>query len=367
MMNSIKVIHVITTLESGGAEKQLLILAREQAKQGHNVSVVYLKGAGELRESFQSDGVRVIDSLANRNPLLQVILLRRFLHSIHNSLIIHAHLPRAEVVSSLTQKRFRLIITRHNAEPFAVFLPTRISSYLSRLVIKRSTCVIAISKAVKDFLFAKSEITKNSQIFLIHYSYDPNIVSKSVKPLPRHPNPFKIVTLARLSPQKDLATLIEAAKLMKDAGLKFELDIYGEGPLFESLNMRIFHNGLEGIVNLRGRTLRPEILLPNYDLFVLPSIYEGFGLSVLEALQAGLRLILSDLSVFREIMGETFDGFFMPANPNGLFLLVKKTCFEGRPDWSNADRDSILAKFDVKRLSYDTSVVYLHALGKDGL
>lgn len=366
-MKGMKVIHVVTTLESGGAEKQLLVLAREQAKQGLDVSVVYLKGVGELRESFQTNGITVVNSLANRNPLLQVILLRRFLQSIHNTVIIHAHLPRAEIISSFTQRRFNLIITRHNAERFALFLPIRISSYLSRLVIRRSTRVIAISEAVRDFLFVNTEITQDFKISVIHYSYDPSIVSRSVKPLPKHPNPLKIVTLARLSPQKDLATLIEAAKLMKDEGLNFELDIYGEGPLLHSLKMKILHNGLEGVIQLRGRTLKPEILLPNYDLFVLPSIYEGFGLSVLEALQAGLRLILSDLKVFREIMGETFDGFFMSTDPKELSLLVKKLCFEGKSDWSNADRDSILSRFDVKRLSYETSVVYLHALGLDGL
>ena len=53
----LNIIHVITTIELGGAEKQLLILARNQRKFGHRVTIFYLKGKPELRDAFEKLGV----------------------------------------------------------------------------------------------------------------------------------------------------------------------------------------------------------------------------------------------------------------------------------------------------------------------
>ena len=56
----LNIIHVITTIELGGAEKQLLILVRNQRKFGHSVTIFYLKGKPELRDAFEKLGVKVL-------------------------------------------------------------------------------------------------------------------------------------------------------------------------------------------------------------------------------------------------------------------------------------------------------------------
>ena len=71
-MNQKKIIHLITTIEFGGAEKQLLILARNQIKQGFKVEVFYLKGKPELKSKFEDAGVKVNSLLVDRPFIFQV-------------------------------------------------------------------------------------------------------------------------------------------------------------------------------------------------------------------------------------------------------------------------------------------------------
>ena len=69
------VIHLITTISMGGAEKQLLTLATEQVRSGRQVMVVYLKGQPELSSRFLESGVKIISDFSDRNPIAQVFLL----------------------------------------------------------------------------------------------------------------------------------------------------------------------------------------------------------------------------------------------------------------------------------------------------
>ena len=364
-MSKLNVIHVITTIDNGGAEKQLLILAREQLERGFEVSVFYLKGSGALRESLLSSGISVIDNHANKNPIHQVILWRNYLRKFKGRTIIHAHLPRAEILAFFSQFKFRLIITRHNAEPFATFLPRTISSFLSRLVSMRASWVIAISGAVKEFLLISREVATKTPITVIYYGFDKMFPTQGVKSLPARDKPLRIVTLARLVPQKGLATLIEASHSLSREGLRFSLDIYGEGFLLDDLKKKVSNLGLQAFINFKGKTSKPELELPHYDFFILPSVYEGFGLSVLEALQSGLRLILSDLPVFKEIMGSSFTGFFKCGDSIELSRVIKELCFNANYDWNDADRNAVLSKFDPKRLHKSTSEIYHRVLRTD--
>ena len=69
-----KILHVITTLEKGGAEKQLVILCRNQDAQDHEISVLPLKGNLELDKEFSSFKAQIFDDIRNRNFFIQILL-----------------------------------------------------------------------------------------------------------------------------------------------------------------------------------------------------------------------------------------------------------------------------------------------------
>ncbi len=98
-MISNKVIHLITTIERGGAEKQLLTLTSEQVQSGLKVVVLYLKGKPDLRNEFEASGVEVNNLLVEKSFLKQIYLLSKYLRK--NPSPVHAHLPKSELLAAV--------------------------------------------------------------------------------------------------------------------------------------------------------------------------------------------------------------------------------------------------------------------------
>ena len=169
-MISKKVTHLITTIERGGAENQLLILARNQVSQGFEVEVFYLKGKPELKAKFENVGVKVNSLLVNQPFIYQVTKFRKFLRT--NESPVHTHLPQAELVASLACKKKKFIISRHNFEPFWPNKPKLFSVLLSRFTSSRASGGIAISNAVKNYLLVAKEIDSNFKISVVYYGFD---------------------------------------------------------------------------------------------------------------------------------------------------------------------------------------------------
>ena len=109
-----RICHLITTIERGGAEKQLLLLVRQQIKHGNEVTVISLKGRPDLKEDLEEIGAKVDPSPSKRAWVRKIGLVRKLLSA--NFDIIHAHLPVSELVASWASSEKTLIVTRHNTE-----------------------------------------------------------------------------------------------------------------------------------------------------------------------------------------------------------------------------------------------------------
>ena len=301
-MNNI--IHVITTIENGGAEKQLFILASQQVHLGNNVQVIYLKGKPDLQDSMISRGINVYSNIANLNFFSQVIILKKYLKKqVEPNTVLHAHLPRSEVICVLSKFNHKLFITRHNSEPFFPKAPRILSRLLSRFILDKSQVCISISDAVKRFLIDKKEISKKVPIEIVHYGYMPNHLQNRPKTKQITSTKLIVGTISRLEKQKDIPTLLKAVSLCKESGMNIELRICGSGSMKDSLSnlskkFNIHHN-----VNWIGKIEDIYSFLNSIDIFILSTKYEGFGLVLLEAMQSKLPIIASNNSAIPEVLG----------------------------------------------------------------
>jgi glycosyltransferase involved in cell wall biosynthesis len=115
--------------------------------------------------------------------------------------------------------------------------------------------------------------------------------------------------------RKDLITLIKAFKLVKDDSLKLVLAgaqiINGNSVVLDEIKTFIFQNKLENKVILAGYVSKAEasILYKNASLYVFPSLDEGFGIPILEALSFSLPVICSDIDIFKEVGGDCIEYF----------------------------------------------------------
>ena len=127
------ILHVITTIDLGGAEKQLFTLATCQKEKGFDVEVVFLKDKPTLMQNFLKVGVKVDLGFAGLGFFRQVLKLKQ--RKSQENLVVHAHLPRAELLCALSLKQESFIVTRHNSEAFFPNGSAKLSQLLSRFTV----------------------------------------------------------------------------------------------------------------------------------------------------------------------------------------------------------------------------------------
>ena len=313
---------MITTISRGGAENQLKVLVREQIKSGYKVTIFYLKNTPELAETFEALGAKVDHRLFGKNIFVQYLILRRVVKQ-HDGAV-HAHLPRAELISAAATKGIGLVVSRHNAEPFFPGAPRVASIFLSRYVERRSKKVIAISKAVSEYLLQSREIKNVSKLEVIYYGYDTDFMETNVNSTRSIHSQFTVGTVARLVPQKDFPTLLKAFQSFLTKFPDSRLLIVGTGILEKELMKLSDQLGINNHVTWYGKTNDVKSLIQQMDLFVLPSKYEGFGLVLLEAIQAGTPVIAARNSAIPEVLGIDSEGLFTTGKSDELFQKLVK-------------------------------------------
>ena len=313
-MISKKITHLITTIELGGAEKQLLILAENQIKQGLEVEVFYLKGEPELKTKFENLGVKVNSSLVNQPFIFQVTKFRMFIRS--NESPVHTHLPQAELVASLACKKKNFIISRHNFEPFWPNKPKLVSVLLSRFVTSRASGAIAISSAIKNYLLKTKEIGKDFKVSVIHYGFENKVDELHnqkglTNEILNSTKSFKLGTIGRLVPGKNYPTMLKAVAKIVDVFPVVKFFIVGGGSSEHELIKICKDLKIEDNVIWLGRTEYIRDFLDKIDVFIFASKGEGFGLVLLEAMLAKKPILAANNSAIPEVLGLNHKGLFL--------------------------------------------------------
>lgn len=310
-------VHVITTIERGGAENAVLSLARVQVENGYQVVVVPLKGDFELKDAFEASGVTVDTDFLPKSFLNQVFHMRKKFLDVD---LFHAHLPRAELLMRLSKAKSGFLVTRHNTEAFFPKYLNSWSKLLSRFVLQRSLGVIFISTAVKQFLLTSKEMSHKTFNAVIYYGYSPRNMNSEKEPLVHKGTNRRIElgTISRLAPQKNLELLIEFANLLREKGLSSRIRVVGEGPNRSILENKVFSLNLMSEIQFLGRMTDVFPFLNSLDFFVLTSNYEGLGLVLLEAMDARLPIIAPRNSAIPEVLGDHHPGLFETGDLNAF-------------------------------------------------
>ena len=362
------VTHVITTIKRGGAEKQLLWLVGEQIKNGWKVNIIFLKDEPELYQEFIHLGAKVNINFYGLNFINQIKLAKKVFWK-HDG-VIHSHLPRAELLTALSSSTNRNIITRHNAEKFFPAGPKFISKLLSRFSISRSENVIAISEAVANFLIFSGEARPSNKIKIVYYGYPKpqknKISNKSTQKLLLGLTRENLLvgTISRLVPQKDLECLLMCFKIVNFKFPDSRLIIIGSGHLEKSLKeLAVQINIAEHIIWVPN-TDDVEFYLNAIDIFVLSSLYEGFGLVLLEAMYHRIPIVASNISAIPEVLGSTHLGLSRAGSPNSFaekIMMFKHQDISKKTVQYQLDR---LNNFNLHKMFKSIEEIYLSVLTK---
>jgi glycosyltransferase involved in cell wall biosynthesis len=316
----LRILHVITAFDRGGAENHLAELVRHQRLVGMEVTVAYLRGGGSLAPVMRELGATVHD-LALRfygdpRPLRR---LRRLLAR-EKFQLVHAHLPPAELYTRLallgtSSAELPLVISKHNDCPFHR-LPGELT--VEREVAARAAAVIVISEAVQRYMVARGVGIRPGQMETIPYGIDvapfqmaaPGAVASLRKAWGAERDTLVIGFVGRIVAQKSIDTLIGGfAEFLRVQPCDARLVIVGEGPLLEALQRCARDNGVADRVVWAGFREDIPLVMQAFDVFALTSIFEGFGLVLVEAMAARRPIVASRISAIPEIVVDGETGF----------------------------------------------------------
>ena len=364
------IFHVITTISKGGAESHLVDLCRSMRERGVEITVAYLKGDGYWAAEFAKLGVAVVALEAKRYADLAAIYrLRRAIVASQPD-IVHAHMPPAELYAVLALRglpEVRLVTSKHNdQEPF---YRGPGASLLERHCAGRAHSMIAISNAVRSYFAASWPERLAQKLVTIRYGISPTSGGEAAIASPRALREewqikegevlFGIV--ARLVEQKSISTLLQAFALLRDStSAPVKLVVVGRGPLESELRGLAGDLGLSDAVVWAGFRTDVATVMRSLDVFVLSSVYEGFGLVLLEAMEASLPIVASRVSAIPEIVVEGKTGCLVPSRDAQALAtaMVSMLNEEDRHRMGKSGHDRLLSDFAVDRMVDETFSVY---------
>jgi glycosyltransferase involved in cell wall biosynthesis len=265
--------------------------------------------------------------------------------------VYHAHLPQAELLLAFSPIK-DYVITRHFGGQFYPEASEMLSRFLSRISSSRASKIIAISEAVKNTLIELKEIKVIGKIKVIPYGFNASRYTQNVKSKRQDASSILTIgTLARLSSEKDLSTLIKGFQIlrMKITTGRYEVKIFGEGNRRKEIQSLIDDLELGEYVHLMGRTMHPAEEISRFDVFVLTSKFEGFGLVLLEAMAFNKPIITSRIPAALEILGEDGAGiFFEPGNEKELANRIENLDSLLDENFIQKQKDRLMLFDDIK-------------------
>jgi len=324
MKTSPRLLHVITAFDRGGAENHLSDLVRHQRQTGWEVTVAYLRGGGSLAPEMRELGADVhhlaLRFYGDPRPLVR---LRRLIAEGSFDLV-HAHLPPAELYTRLAllgtpAEALPLVISKHNDCPFHG-LPGELA--MERWVARRASAMIVISEAVNRYTTARWVGAADGSLDTIRYGIDvapfDRVSTDDIAAL-RHEwqvgsGTLVIGFVGRLVAQKSIDTLIDGfAAFLKKTPCDAKLVIVGDGPLKESLQRHASEAGIAQQVVWTGFREDIPLVMRAFNIFALTSVFEGFGLVLVEAMAARLPVVATRVSAIPEVVQDGETGLLVDA------------------------------------------------------
>ncbi len=320
-----KILHVIFTLKTGGLENLLIDIANEQVRAGHEVSVLIINAGSEAEMLSRFDPqIRIIQSgrrAGSRNPLplvkanLAVMAMGPDVIHVHNENGVNVMLPWL---------RRKVVQTVH-------------TTGIELRGCQAQTPVAAISEAVAEDLRARCGVA--AEVIMNGVRVD------DIRRRALTDKPLNLVCVGRMDVAvKGQDLLIQAMAELPE----MTLTLIGDGADLDAMKRLAADSGVASRVKFLGALSRDEIYqrLADFDVFVLPSRQEGFGLVAAEAMAAGLPIVSVDLPGPMEIIDGGRLGFpFESENVGSLVPAIKSLL----ANWLDAQKRAATEGVDFVR------------------
>jgi glycosyltransferase involved in cell wall biosynthesis len=360
-----KILYIITKSEVGGAQMHVRQLVEHMISRGHAVSVMSAPG-GWLVDECAKLGVSFYTNpyFANSMNLVRLWKAKNVIKKTVRMIrpdIIHCHSTFAGILTRLVVRgKIPTIFTAHSwaftdgAKPFRKI----VAPIAEKIVARYTSKIICVSEFDRQ-LALRYYIASSDKLTTIY-----NGVALMPEVMRTPDTPVRIVSIGRLAYPKEYRLLIDAFAAVSSEAT---LTIVGNGPMYAALNTQIRSLELEQKVSILTDKKPEDIsgVLATTDIFILLSKHEGFPMTILEAMTAGLPVVVSRVGGIPEAVDSTC-GILVDNTQrevvNALETLINDTA--KRVAMGAAGHQKVRQTFSLQRFLDTTEGVYREALSK---
>lgn len=371
-MKKVRLLHLITRLPIGGAERLILgILRNLDAEQFESV-VCCIQDRGELAEEAEALGIPVIalDLMQRGGHDRQVVPALRKVMREQRIDLVHTHLYHANLYGRLAARRegIPVIASVHNTYKKRKWYRHLINRWLAR----KTYVVTAGSADVERDLLDVDRLPKTKVVRLPN-SIDLARVETSLSVTDAKqrygfaPSDLVIGTVGRVEEQKGQAFLLEAFATLRrrPEGDNLKLLLVGDGRLLPQLKETAERLGIAQACSFPGNIAKLAEVYRAIDIFVMPSLWEGLSLAMLEAMAAGLPIVATEVGGARDVLGENQWGLLVPAHDSAALALAITRLLESpreRAEKASAGAERVRKHYSVTALTSQLTNIYLAAM-----
>jgi len=359
-----RILHIAKHLNKGGITSYLFSLTAGLTKRGHNV--ILASSGGECEDVFRNNSIKHIRIPINtKKEISPSVLYSYFILSGVISRepvdVIHAHTRVTQVLAALLSRRFKipLVTTCHG------FFKPR---WYRKIFPCWGDKVIAISNPVKKHLINDFKVS-DKDIYLINNgielnkfrNYSPREIQELRRKMSLPEDSIVAGTVARFSTVKGLEYLINALPLVLKENRKVVLLLIGYGEEEERLKKIAKSLCIQDKIIFFKPDEDSYEYLPLMDIFVMPSIQEGLGLSILEAQAYKIPVIASNVGGIPDIIEDNVNGILVvPKDALAISKAILRLINDKNLCLNIRDRayEKLVRSFTSEKMVLDTEKAY---------
>lgn len=373
-MSRRRVLHLITRLPIGGAERMLLGVLRNLDATRFDSIVCCIQDRGELADEVESLGIPVHAlGLMERGGFDRWVVpaLRRLIREQKVELV-HSHLYHANLYGRLAAWRegIPIIASVHNTYTRRKWHRHLINRLLARVTFR----ITAGSADVERDIISHDHVAPE-KVLRLPNCIDLDRVMTSLSPAAAKQQlgfdsaDLVIATVGRMEEQKGHAFLLDAFAGLRQMpeleGMPLRLLVIGDGRLKAATEKHAADLGIAAACRFPGSIKDLADVYRAIDVFVMPSLWEGLSLAMLEAMAAGLPMVATDVGGARDVLGDSVRGMLVPAADAGaLARAIRDLLLDAESRSAMADSGSrhVRENYSVSALSRQLAELYDAAL-----